>query len=568
MPKLIDLSALDCVSYLRVSTESQAGEKQTSIADQDAATRELAKKLERKIGHVFKDAGLSGASIDQRPAMLSLIASCEAAPKSKRHPGFVVVLNDSRWGRFPASEEATYWRFHLEKRGWIVRFAELDDVQDDQLRPILRSINQSQASTYRRVLRANVIRGTRGQAEQGFWQAQAPFGYSRKVVFPVGRERVLDHHTPKAPDEKVVLVPNADEAPIVKAIFERYAAGTESLASLVEWMLVQCPQRKWSRPAIRFILNNPAYVGDVVWGRLPNELNEDGKKAYAAEADRYGKAEAHEPIVSRALFARAVARSALNRRRTRGVRSDWILSGIVRCRCGKPFAAGGSGGTTRTGRILPPVYRCTSRGHHRSARCQFCGTIVKRLLEDAVLSTLADVVGSLVQKGMMASAIDRANRVARKAARSVEQIDRDLKGVRDKQGRLMAAIEADAISTIEARERNTDLRRTLSALTVERERVLKAQERATLPDREREQLIALAMDFRATMKRLEGPALRELIRPWIKNAVFNTDTRELTMEIRRFASADVVLESAEYDANQKHTPEPVIKRVVRVGGRR
>src|SRR6185312_14723950 len=168
MPTIIDLSHIDCVSYGRVSTEQQAGERQTSLADQDAATTQLAAKLGRSIGHRFRDPGFSGATIDQRPAMQSLIASCEAHPKTKRHQGYVLVLNDSRWGRFPNSEEATYWRVHLALLHWSVRFAEGDDVQDPITRPVLRAITQAQATLYRDTLRANTLRGTKGTAEQGY----------------------------------------------------------------------------------------------------------------------------------------------------------------------------------------------------------------------------------------------------------------------------------------------------------------------------------------------------------------------------------------------------------------
>src|SRR5262249_28412822 len=141
--------------------------------------------------------------------------SCEASPRPANSPGYVVALNDSRWGRFANSEYATYWRVHLERSGWVLRFAEMDEIQDDAVRPILRAVAQSQASLYRKNLKANVLRGTRGQAEQGYWQAKAPFGYNRKVVYPPGRERVLANNVPKAGDEKIILTPNPDEAPIV-----------------------------------------------------------------------------------------------------------------------------------------------------------------------------------------------------------------------------------------------------------------------------------------------------------------------------------------------------------------
>ena len=122
----VSLAGMTCVGYVRVSTAEQAAGKQTSLADQRAAITELAARLGVAIGYVFEDAGVSGATMEFRPGMRGLIESCEASSRASTRPGLVLVLNDSRWGRFPNSEEATYWRFRLEKCGWLLRFAELD----------------------------------------------------------------------------------------------------------------------------------------------------------------------------------------------------------------------------------------------------------------------------------------------------------------------------------------------------------------------------------------------------------------------------------------------------------
>lgn len=564
---IIDLTGIDCVAYVRVSTEAQAGEKQTSLADQQAAVYALAGKLGRSVGHVFEDAGYSGATMDQRPAMQSLVESCVAAPRTKKHPGYVVVLNDSRWGRFPDSEESTYWRVHLAKRGWIVRFAEGDDVQDKTLRPVLRAMSQTQATLYRDALKANVLRGTRGTAEQGYWQAQAPVGYQRKVVFPAGRERIVPNDVPKAKDEKVILVPHPTEAAIVRELYARYIRGTESLRSLVDWVVTADRSRKWSKAAVRRVLTNPVYMGDIVWGRLSNDRDELGHRVVRSDVELYGKANAHEALVSRDVFAAAQARMAINKRATKGVRSDWILSGIVRCRCGKSFAAGGMSGVVRaTGRQLPPVYRCTTRGHHTAARCPYPGTVAKHLLEASVLGTLSEIIGTAVHRRQMAAALDREAQKAKQAARTVEHIDRDLKAARDKQQRLVDAIASGAISTLDARERMQALRADVLALTAERERVERTANRAALPADQRDQLVLLAMDFRAAAETLTGPALRELIRPWIKEAHFNTETRELTITIRRVPASSSGFDTDGVGSGSKPRSEPTVTRVVRVGG--
>src|SRR5687767_5077982 len=110
-----DLSGIDCVGYLRVSTEKQAAEDRTSLADQRKAIIERARALGRTVGEWFVDDGFSGATVEGRPAFSALFAACEQHPRMKLTAGFVLCLNDSRFGRFDDPKEATYWHVHLKK---------------------------------------------------------------------------------------------------------------------------------------------------------------------------------------------------------------------------------------------------------------------------------------------------------------------------------------------------------------------------------------------------------------------------------------------------------------------
>jgi DNA invertase Pin-like site-specific DNA recombinase len=518
----VDLTTYTAVGYIRVSSEAQAGEKQTSLDDQRAAIAQLAAKLGVTVDYVFEDAGVSGETIEYRPGMRALVASCESSARRRTAAGYVLVLNDSRWGRFEQSEESAYWRVHLEKRGWRVRFAEHDDVQDDTVRPVLRAIVQSQASHYRKTLAANVRRGARGQAEQGYWQAKAPFGYQRQVVYPADRARMLANHVPKATDEKLVLAPHPDEAPIVQAVFAKYVEGGQSLTSLLEWVSGSYPSRLWTRSAVLRLLTNPAYVGDVVWGRVSIE---PGRRTTRPDGEWYGKTDAHPALVSRELFAAAVRRIGANKQRTRGVRSSWVLSGIVRCRCGRGLTGAGESGSG-------PVYACSSRGAHHSRRCEYPGAVLQHLLESAAIGVLAREIGSSVHRRMMAAAIDEALAAATAEIPTTAAVDRELTVVVQKQQRLVLAVESGTLTSAEASAR-------MSALRRDAERLTRAQENAAnfaaagAHQAWREQLVTQALDFRTMAAELKGSALRELLQLWLKRAEFNTTTRELTMEIRR-----------------------------------
>lgn len=246
----MSLAGVSCIGYCRVSTEQQAGEQQTSLTDQARAIDALAVKLGASVGRWYRDER-SGATVEQRPELSRLLADCAASPRKPSRPGLVLVLNDSRWGRFPDAEESAYWRTHLRRLGWLVRFVEHDDTQDPAVRTVMRAIVASQATQKRADVVANARRGSRGTASLGFWATRSPYGYHRTVVYPPGRTRTLKAHERKAIDEKVVLTPAPEEAAIVRTMFMRYATGTDTLASLVEWLQLDVPQRKWTRAAVQ-----------------------------------------------------------------------------------------------------------------------------------------------------------------------------------------------------------------------------------------------------------------------------------------------------------------------------
>lgn len=565
------LDGIDCVSYGRVSTEQQAGEAQTSLADQDRANEALAAKMGKVIGARYRDEGASGATVEQRPNLMRLLADCAASPRPATRPGFVLVLNDSRFGRFPDPEESTYWRQHLKRQGWVVRFAENDESENLTVRSVMRAIVSSQATQKREDVRANARRGSRGTASLGYWATREPYGFRRAVVYPAGRERVLDLGQRKAPDEKIKLVPHAAESGIVRELFERYASGVESIASLAEWARVAEPRRQWSARSVVLLLTNPAYVGDVVSGRHSRDAAGRILPAHP-ESTWIVTRDAHPPIVGRGLFSRAQDMLARNAKWTTRVRTDWIVSGIVLCRCGKPYVAGG-GNANRHG-SKTRAYRCLTKAGLSADRCPYPGAVKKEWLESAVIETVAKVVGSPVHQRRMLAALDRALASARAEPEStLDSLTRQLADVTLKRDRLVAAVEQGTLLPHEATERLTAVRRLLQRLEAQRATIALDQENRDVLEGERDRIATMGRDFRRAASTLEGPALRELIRPWIAWASFNSATRDLTLDVRHiptmstFAHGDST-SMPRPDSGKNSATFHTTRRVVRVGGAR
>lgn len=532
----MSLAGISCVAYIRVSTEKQVGETKTSLADQEAAITALATTLRRPVERWYRDEGASGATVEKRPALRSLLADCEASPRRRGNPGLVLVLNDSRWGRFPNPEEATYWRIHLEKLGWLVRFAEHDDTENLPIRAIMRAMVSGQATQKREDVRANAKRGSRGTAALGFWGSRTPYGYRRKVVAPAGRERVLAPTQRKAPDEKVILVPEPTEAAVVREMFRLYATGEHTLASLVLHLRATVPSRRWTRAAVRMTLNNPAYLGDIVSGRVASDKAERSERPRRPESEWIVKPDAHEALVSRALFARVQALLARNGTWGTKVRAGWLLTGLVRCRCGQPMVS--HGGTTQENGKVSRNYRCRTATGIPYTRCEYAGTIKKEWLEDAVLETVGSFVSAPAQRARLLAALDRQIAARRNApATSRATLERERASLVASRDRLVAAVASGTLTGDEAKAQLDVARTAIARVDASMLALRDAQQDDRTQSAQRDRLVALAMDFPRAARTLTGPALRELVVPWIAGATFDVHTRTLTLDIRHVPHA-------------------------------
>ena len=254
---------VDTIGYLRVSTNQQTRDDKTSLNDQRRAINRKAATKSRKVGKWFSDEGVTGTTAEGRPGFMAMLRYCEANHRTKNDPGMILILNDSRFARLEF-DEAAYWRFSFRLLGWHPRFVEGGESEDPIAEGVLRSINSAQAAAYSANLSANVKRGARGTAEQGFWRVEAPIGYRRRAERNGKPTRMLEPGERKSDDERVRLYPGPkSEQAAVRFVFDEYASGTHSLGSLAREMQRHFPARKWSKQSVRRILENPAYTGTV-----------------------------------------------------------------------------------------------------------------------------------------------------------------------------------------------------------------------------------------------------------------------------------------------------------------
>jgi DNA invertase Pin-like site-specific DNA recombinase len=371
------------VGYLRRSTDRQ----EQSLGDQQAAIERYARDHGFEIFRFYTDDAISGTSTDARKAFQKLLQDAQSDTCDFRA---VLVYDIKRFGRVD-NDEAGHYRYLLRKNRIDVVYVS-EGFQGDDTDDLLRPVKQWQARQESRDLSKVSIRGLLSLSQGGWWMGgMAPFGfdllyhdsagkpYHRVRFMPNGEKQVFSvegalvrtvprgEHLSTAKSDRARLVPSAAErVRTVQRIFEMYAdlgMGLRAIAARLNEEKIPSPgcanpkanlDRTWGLSSVRGILQNRAYVGDLVWNRrtqgkfhriangqaqkretLHRAVEKNGKENWIIVQD------AHEALVPRDLFLRAQERrtdekkSPENFRRGRGKDSPFLFTGLMVCKhCG------------------------------------------------------------------------------------------------------------------------------------------------------------------------------------------------------------------------------------------
>ncbi|HME69097.1 MAG TPA: recombinase family protein [Myxococcota bacterium] len=197
----------------------------------------------------------------------------------------------------------------------------------------------------------------------------------------------------------------------MRSIFSRYleGEGLKQLAHSLNASRIAPPRPRanrerrasWSPSAIRVILLNPVYCGEVVWNRtLWIKDHESGKRrCFDRPAEEWIRREAPELAIVELAVSEAV-RAELSRRG--GIRASSpprrnLLSGLLVCAsCGGNFVG-----------VTGDFYACSWRRSRGEAVCATKLLVRKDELEGRILSALADHV---LDPANVRYAVDRALR--------------------------------------------------------------------------------------------------------------------------------------------------------------
>jgi site-specific DNA recombinase len=319
---------MNAAIYARYSSSEQAGT--LTIESQLRACKEYALSKGMRLVGTYIDRGVSGTRDQSRPEFQGMIARARTKP---RPFDAILVWKYSRF--FRDRYKSAIYKGLLRQYGIevisVTEPVERDTPSGLLMEGMIELIDQFYsarlAEETRRGLKENVLAGYRAGSV-------APFGYQRqRVDGPGGRQ-------------KTIIKPDHETAPIVRRIFEQYAAGQAGLKKLARMLNEEAiPSARggtWDPSAIRSILKNEVYLGWGVLGKRRYELGPGDRRAVTnPPQSRWVVNEtAHEALIEIDLWESVQAQFERTRQPQMGMKTrvSYLMTGLLRCAlCGGNF---------------------------------------------------------------------------------------------------------------------------------------------------------------------------------------------------------------------------------------
>jgi site-specific DNA recombinase len=349
---------MKAVTYSRFSTDRQTD---SSIADQERVCTEHAARQGWQIAERYRDEGISGAAIGNRPSMLRLMEAAIA-----RRFDVLLVMDLSRLSRSQGDLAKTIDRLTFVGVRIIGVQDGFDTARDGH--ELVSGLSGIIGQQFRKMVARKTYTALESRAKSQRPTGGKAYGYHDNAV-----------------DES--------QAAIVREIFQSYADGMSwrQIADGLNVRGVPSPGSSWNRSTrrahgwqgsgVRVILRNERYRGVVNWNCSEWRKDPDSGKRQRVERPRsewITHTDASLRIVSQDLWERVERRMAGTRlkddpRLKSGGKPKYLLSGLLRCdTCGGHYTI-----------TAQQRYGCLS--HHDGKACSNDSRVRKDEIEEVIL---------------------------------------------------------------------------------------------------------------------------------------------------------------------------------------
>lgn len=348
--------------YGRVSVKRNS---KFAADDQLRVCEELCKRNGWRVVAKFKDEGISGGT-SRRPAYQALRAAAQ------RGDFDIVIAEDSK----------RLWRAQGEQFAvldeWINLGVDLVTVSGNDSRdPHFRVVISMQGAAAEYELKENryrIRRGLESRALDGRATGGRVFGYN--------------------PAKGSSVTINREQAVVVRRIFKEYIAGhsPRTIAKNLNADGIASPgagwegrDGKWRQSGVRVIVQNPRYVGRVVWGayKVQRKAGDSSSRKYLPGDKPIERQRPDLAIIDAATWRAAERRvkAMKEAHKTMGSRPlRHALSGLLKCsECGGSFAIAGG-----------HYYACNANRTGGDHACSVKQRINRHTIESAVFAAVGN----------------------------------------------------------------------------------------------------------------------------------------------------------------------------------
>ena len=435
--------------YARVSTTRQA-ENELSIPDQLRQLREWAKANGHLVVQEYVEPGAS-ATDDKRPVFQQMINDAMMKP-----PAFecIIIHSLSRFFR-DGIEFGVYERKLAKNKVKVISITQptSDDAGGEMMRRIICMFDEHQSKE----ISKHVSRSMKENARQGFFNgSKSPFGYQAIETDRAGsRGRI-----------KKKLAINEAEAGIVRLVYDLYLNGFEGRMMGCKEIVKHLTDKNllmrgcaWNVQKIHKLLSDSLYMGDYYFNVI------DSKTSQKRPPEEWVKTTI-PAIIDASTYERVRAKRearAPSKTPPRRVSSPTLLTGLLKCGvCGHAMTLA----TGKSGKYK--YYKCTSRHSQGNHACT-SGNLPMEKLDDLVLAKLADQVFAPERLQMMMEELRKRIQSSKTGQQAhINDLNRQLKKIEERQHRLLDAIETGTIELDETTQRRAQhLKSSREALFIE-----------------------------------------------------------------------------------------------------